>query len=289
MALAGGHHFTFKLASGRTLSYVVYGASVQRGGGRPVLVFLHSVPSSAAEAAPLHDAAAAAGVTVLAPDRAGIGGSSPDPALSLASAAADLRELLDKLGLGPVAVAGKSGGAPYAVAAAALLGPTLVSQLHLVAPWGPLEDKKLFADFPNGHDRMTISWLHWPLKLGRPLAGAMQGAMKSMAQDTPDKLEAEAGNDLGPSDKGAYKQGLTGVFADYLVIAGRWTGVDMGAIKCKTVIWQGADDKNVPLSHAQWYETHVPGATLRLLEGEGNVTIPARRGKDIMEAVLAGL
>lgn len=146
------------LPDGRKLAYLCFGAPLKAA--RTVLLFLHGVPSSASEAAPLHQQAAAEGVALLAVDRPGMGGSSAPLAgtrLSLQSFAADLGSLLDGLHLGPVAVAGESGGGPYAAAAAALLGPTRVDQLHLIAALGPLAgDGALSVATLAGFDRWSI-------------------------------------------------------------------------------------------------------------------------------------
>lgn len=147
-----------KLPDGRQLAYLCFGAPLK--GAQKVLLFLHGVPSSASEAAPLHERAAAAGVALLAVDRPGLGGSSaalPGAPLSLQSFAADLGSLLEGLQLGPVALAGESGGGPYAAAAAALLGPSRVDQLHLIAALGPLAGEgALGLEKMNGFDRWSI-------------------------------------------------------------------------------------------------------------------------------------
>jgi len=55
---------------------------------------------------------------------------------------------------------------------------------------------------------------------------------------------------------------------------------------CRTMIWQGAEDKSVPVSHAQWWSRKIPGAKLTVLEGEGHVTVLLRFSKVILDAAL---
>lgn len=57
-------------------------------------------------------------------------------------------------------------------------------------------------------------------------------------------------------------------------------------LPCRTVIWHGDADGCVPPCHAEWYAKHIPGAELRLLQGEGHLTISARRGGEITAEVL---
>ena len=162
--------------TGRRLSYLVYGQQdLQKA--KAVLLFLHGVPASACEAATLDRAAAEAGMAVVSVDRPGVGESSPHTVHSLASFAVDLGSLLDALGLQGVALAGESGGGPYAAAAAALLGPTKVSQLHLVSAVGPL-DGVLLDTLPKGMDRTTINLLRWRM---RALAWPLHRLVKYMA------------------------------------------------------------------------------------------------------------
>ncbi len=147
-----------KLPDGRQLAYLCFGAPLK--GAKRVLLFLHGVPSSASEAAPLHEQAAADDITLLAVDRPGLGGSTAPLAgtrLSLQSFAADLGSILDGLQLGSVAVAGESGGGPYAAAAAALLGPARIDQLHLIAALGPVAGEGApSVSTLSGFDRWSI-------------------------------------------------------------------------------------------------------------------------------------
>lgn len=287
--------------TGRRLSYLVYGQQdLQKA--KAVLLFLHGVPASACEAATLDRAAAEAGMAVVSVDRPGVGESSPHTVHSLASFAVDLGSLLDALGLQGVALAGESGGRPYAAAAAALLGPTKVSQLHLVSAVGPL-DGVLLDTLPKGMDRTTINLLRWRMRV---LAWPLHRLVKYMADHKPEVVIREAGNDMGPADRqvlesspqmgqmmvemvrGAYRQGVGAVLDEYDVLRLPWAGVDLGKIQCKTTVWHGTLDCCVPSSHGEWYAQAIQGSTLKLVEGEGHTTISVRRGREIIAAVLEG-
>src|SRR4051794_13654983 len=83
------------LDDGRRLAYRWFGADPDGDG--LVVVHNHGGLSSALDAAPAHEPAAAAGIRVLAPDRPGVGMSDRKPGHGVADWAHDVRQLLDSL------------------------------------------------------------------------------------------------------------------------------------------------------------------------------------------------
>lgn len=114
------------LPDGRSLAYACLGAPL--ASARLACVYYHGVPACLVEAEPLAAAGAPLGVALVAFDRCGMGGSSPNPAMSLASVAEDVAQLMDRLGLQAAVQVGESGGAPYA-AAFAVLHPERTQQV----------------------------------------------------------------------------------------------------------------------------------------------------------------
>src|SRR3954469_6493893 len=108
---------------GRTLHVVEDGDF----GGLPVIV--HGGTPGGAE--PLHrpwvEDARGRGIRLIAYDRPGYGPSTPQPGRSVADAAADVAATADALGLDRFATWGASGGAPHALAMAALLPDRVVA------------------------------------------------------------------------------------------------------------------------------------------------------------------
>ena len=102
------------LRDGRTMEY----ADLGDPSGTP-LVYLLGTPSTGGQAAVVEDVARRHHVRMLAPSRPGYGAST-FVAPGLAVVAGDVHELIEKLGLAPVAVLGVSGGGPYALALAAI-------------------------------------------------------------------------------------------------------------------------------------------------------------------------
>jgi pimeloyl-ACP methyl ester carboxylesterase len=130
------------LPDGRLLAYAVMGDRA----GWPVLV-LHGTPGSSRQLAGLDRAARDHGLALIAPDRAGYGGSAYDPSRTIASGARDLGELIRHAGLGGCAVVGLSGGGPTALACGVVLADqaAAVATVGGVAPLVP-RDPRLPAD-----------------------------------------------------------------------------------------------------------------------------------------------
>src|SRR5215204_2857406 len=126
----GDTHFV-TLPDGRQVAYADHGDPAA-----PPVLFCHGTPDCRLVDPAMVGLAGRLGFRLLVPDRPGFGQSDPKPGRSLLDWAADAAGLLDALDLGPFAVAGASGGGPYAVACGVALGDR-VSRVALVAPAEP--------------------------------------------------------------------------------------------------------------------------------------------------------
>ncbi|WP_448628307.1 alpha/beta fold hydrolase [Geodermatophilus sp. URMC 64] len=119
---------TISLRDGRTLAYAEWGDP----SGRPVLG-CHGSPSSRLErhVEDVEDYRRW-GVRLIVPDRPGFGRSDPQPGRRVLDWPADVRELLDDLGVDRFAVLSLSGGAAYALACAHEFG----DRVHAVGVLG---------------------------------------------------------------------------------------------------------------------------------------------------------
>src|SRR5690606_28847831 len=120
------------LRDGRALHFMEFG----RPDGVPAFGF-HGTPGSRFMFRLADPAASRLGLRLIAPERPGFGLSSFQKRRKLSDWASDMRELADALGIDRFAVAGVSGGGPYAAACAALM-PERVLAAALVSPMGPV-------------------------------------------------------------------------------------------------------------------------------------------------------
>ena len=107
---------TIALSDGRTLAFADRGPA----DGAP-LIFHHGTPGSRAGHHPDPGVYDDAGVRVVTYDRAGYGLSDRLEGRDVVAVAADISALADELGFERFAAMGVSGGAPHALACAALL------------------------------------------------------------------------------------------------------------------------------------------------------------------------
>ncbi|MFF0148154.1 alpha/beta fold hydrolase [Amycolatopsis sulphurea] len=104
----------FRLADGREVAWGEFGDPTS-----PVVFWLHGLGNCRVSGKGMHALASDAGVRIIAPDRPGIGLSSPQPGRRILDYPADLTALADHFGLEQYQVLGISGGGPFALACAA--------------------------------------------------------------------------------------------------------------------------------------------------------------------------
>lgn len=265
-----------RLPDGRSLSYYDLGDPH----GRPVLL-LHGTPQAAIGWAFADGPARELGVRALAPDRPGIGRSSPQPGRALTGYPADLIALADALGLERFAVLGWSAGGPYALACGALI-PDRLTAVGCVAGACPLDWPGVLDDL-NANDRRIVQLSRRAPAVARAALAASALAARhgpwlttrwSRRQLSPsERAEAERNRDV-LADLGwfldAFRQGTAGVAEDYRVYSDPW-GIDLSDVRTRTLLWNGDDDSLVPLRHAQLLAERIPGATLEVVHGAGHL------------------
>ena len=290
---------TLGTPAGRQLDVLVTGPD----GGLPLL-FHTGTPGGLVPCRWVAEAAAAYGLRTVMYARPGYAGSTPQPGRRVADCAADVTAILDRLDAVAFIALGWSGGGPHALATAALTGGRCraVASLAGVAPRGAAGLDWLADMGPENIEEFTAAEAG-PEALGPLLAGAAAG----LATVTGGELVDAMGGLLSAADQRA----LTGEFADYLAASFRaalstgvagWRdddlafasdwgfgGEDLAGVP--TAIWQGGQDRMVPLAHGAWLGAQVPGASIHLLPGEGHLTlITALIGQVLAElASLAGL
>jgi len=254
------------LADGRTLRVHDTG-----GPGHPgalTLLWHHGSPQTGALLEPLIAAAGSRDIRLVSYGRPGYGGSSPDPGRSVASAAADVRELADALGIDRFAVMGASGGGPHALACAALL-PGRVTGVVCLAGLAPFaDDIDWWAGMASdGGLRAAIS--------GR---GARADIAASETFDpqvfTPEDWAALAGTwrSLGADAQLAGDAGPDGLIDDDVAFVSPW-GVDPGRIDAPVLLVQGGQDRVVPPAHAERLSRTISTAEIWLRPRDGHISV----------------
>ncbi|MFF3867622.1 alpha/beta fold hydrolase [Micromonospora sp. NPDC001898] len=253
-------------------------------GGNRVVVFCHSAPGAGAFD-PDPAVTRAAGVTLLAVDRPGYGGSDPATGWADVPAAADdLAEVLDQRGLGPVPVVGWSGGGRVALALAARR-PELVSRLAVLAT--PAPDEEVPWVDPGQRDMMAtlrgqpvdqvrarldaglagmVPADPWDARAYRMLLGA--GPADQPALDAPG-----AARRIGDMLAEAFAQGARGMVDDIAGYVLRPWGFTPDQVRAATLLLYGADDGLAGPEHGRWWRDALPDARLEVVPDAGHLLV----------------
>lgn len=219
---------TMGLPDGRTLAYTNYGQPE----GEP-LIFHHGIPGSCLLGSLLDTAAREAGVCVIVPSRPGYGASDPHET-TLATWAADCEALADHLSIGSFAVAGFSGGGPFALAVAER--SERVTAVGLVGSLVPDSDGGLLETLARVPPALGLTFraTNWMARVRGPAFVLGLFTTESVATET----ERTVHRDLLTALSGR----PTGAVREWQLFAGEWS---LPAPDVPTHAWHGVVDENV--------------------------------------------
>ena len=255
-----------QLKDGRLLR--VYDTGVEEAADAPTVLWHHGSPQTGAPLEPLLSAAAARGIRLLSYGRPSYGGSSPHRGRNVASAGADVAQIIDALGVARFAVMGASGGGPHALACAAFL-PDRVTGVVCLAGLAPFTE--------------SFDWY-----AGMVAAGGLRAA--SAGREARERYAVSAEFDVNsftPADwaalNGAWASlgadsvqagaaGPNGLIDDDLAFVAPW-GFDVAQIDAPVLLVQGGQDRVVPPTHGDWLMRNCRTSELWLRPRDGHISI----------------
>lgn len=100
--------------------------------------------------------------------------------------------------------------------------------------------------------------------------------------------DKNTGDDIVRSMQEAMRVSCDGWVDDDLAFTRPW-GFDLGEIMVPVFLYQGSEDKMVPLAHGKWLAGHLPEDKVeaRLLEGEGHISIFSAYVDEMLDKLLA--
>ena len=218
---------------------------------------------------------------------------------SVADCAADVVAIADALGVGRFLVVGWSGGGPHALACAALLPDRVISAATVVGA-APHDAEGL--DWSSGMGDENIEELGLAERGADALRPWLERQAEEIRTSTPDDLLRILGDLVSEPDRAALtgdyaeqshasllasiSKGVFGWLDDDLAFVRPW-GFDLDSISVPVSIWQGREDRFVPITHGEWLAEHVPGARSHLLENEGHISLSRHRYGDVLDELLA--
>lgn len=278
-----------RLDDGRTLAYAESGDP----GGQPVFAF-HGLPGSRLQQHPDSGIAAARGIRVIHLDRPGFGRSTPQPGRTLASWATDVAAVADHLRIEHFAVFGVSGGGPFGLACASLLGEriTRAAIVSSVGPPGSMREGRMIA-FVRIAFFLAV---HAPWAMKLPL-----GVLSSVARASPARAVGLGGSRLTPADTRllarpdiramlgrdiaeSFRQGVDATICDLKLEVRPWN-LPLAAVRAPVALWHGEADRMIPPSATLALAAAIPNSEVHLLPGEGHFLVFDRWG-EILDRLL---
>jgi pimeloyl-ACP methyl ester carboxylesterase len=236
-----------------------------------VVFWHHGTPNVGRPPEPLFPASERLGIRWISYDRPGYGPSTPRPGRDVASAAGDASAVADALGVNRFAVIGHSGGAPHALACAALL-PDRVLAAVVGAGLAPYEAEGLdwFDGMAPGAETSLRAALQGREAKERYEASAGEGDIGFIPADFT-ALQGEW-SWFGPIVNAAMANGPGGLVDDDLAYVAPW-GFDLADVRAPALVIHGGSDRAVPASHGRWVAERLPNAELWLRPEDGHISV----------------
>lgn len=280
-----------RMPDGRRLAYAEYGDPV----GTPVF-FFHGYPGSRLEGALGDGPARTRHVRIIAADRPGFGLSDAQPGRKILDWPRDVVQLADALGIERFAVAGISGGGPYAAACAYAI-PERLTAAAIISGVGPFEapgategmsrqNRVLFAlsrraPWLSGIPLFVMAQVirRWPDRALTQMTKAMPDADRKVLSDpaVAGAFKADA--------REAFRRGIRGAVQEGTLYARPW-GFSLEAIRIPVHLWQGGVDRNVPPVMGRYQAQAIPDCVATFYDDEGHMLGITHLG-EILAAITA--
>jgi pimeloyl-ACP methyl ester carboxylesterase len=271
---------TFKSKDAHTIAYGDYGSA-----DGLALVFLHGSPGSRFEAAD-HDALARdLGLRLIAPERAGMGRSDPNPGQTMLQGAQNVLDLLDHLNITQFSVAGYSGGAGHLYALRHLAPDRIIAAAD-IAGFAPV------ADHPEVRRHLAVLDAIF-MTIGRlaPIIFNLTFGLlvRAVRDPNPQRLARFMRSSLSGADTGwlaqqgnlahlhadvseACRGGAEGPAQDAALLYGRW-GFTLDDLPNGLLIYAADQDRFAPTAFAHWKASQMPSSYCTIFDGVGHFGI----------------
>jgi pimeloyl-ACP methyl ester carboxylesterase len=281
------------LRDGRTLH--VYDQGDPDGN---VVVLHHGTPGSGLLYPPDIELGRDRGLRLISYDRAGYGGSTPNPGRLVVDVVADIEDALDSLEIERYASLGGSGGCPHSFACGARSERCLAA--GAIASPTPYPAEGL--DWMAGMGAQNIDEFGFALEGPEKLEPYLEHEADEFRKASPEQIKDVMASVLPPVDAAvltgeradhvkrdfgrAIAHGIAGWRDDDIAFTRPW-GFELSEIRVPTLLWQGVQDKMVPVAHARWLVDRIPGLESHISEEDGHLSISVGRLGEIFDWLAA--
>lgn len=281
------------LRDGRTLH--VYDLGDPEG---KVVVEHHGTPGSGLMYPPDAELARERGLRVVRYDRAGYGGSTPNPGRSVVDVVADVEDVLDALAVERYVSLGGSGGCPHSLACGARSERCLAAATIAAPTPYPADGLDWLAGMGEGN----IDEFNAAFEGSQTLEPFLEHEAAEMRAATPEQMKDVMASVLPPVDAAvltgdraehwkrssdrSLAQGVAGWRDDDLAFVRPW-GFELSEIRVPTLLWQGAQDLMVPVAHGRWLAERIPGVEAHISDEDGHLSIAVGRLGEIYDWLAA--
>jgi pimeloyl-ACP methyl ester carboxylesterase len=281
------------LRDGRTLH--VYDLGDPEG---KVVVEHHGTPGSGLMYPPDAELARERGLRVVRYDRAGYGGSTPNPGRSVVDVVADVEDVLDALAVERYVSLGGSGGCPHSLACGARSERCLAAATIAAPTPYPADGLDWLAGMGEGN----IDEFNAAFEGPQTLEPFLEHEAAEMRAATPEQMKDVMASVLPPVDAAvltgdraehwkrssdrSLAQGVAGWRDDDLAFVRPW-GFELSEIRVPTLLWQGAQDLMVPVAHGRWLAERIPGVEAHISDEDGHLSIAVGRLGEIYDWLAA--
>lgn len=260
-----------KAPDGRKLSVESLGAPW----GKPVFLF-HGTPGVSTGPRPRGIVLHRLGIRLISYNRPGYRGSDRKLQRSVADAAEDVAAIADYFEIDRFSVVGRSGGAPHALACAAILNQR-VSCGATLSSLAPCDAAGL--DWSAGMTEFNVkAYRNARADLVTLIATLNEQA--GQVRGNPEGLLEQLWPELGSDDRDvigdialrriiaevhaeALRETADGWIDDVVALSRPW-GFDLSDIIVRVKLWHGSNDVFSPVSHAYWLSQQIPHAVLSI-------------------------
>jgi len=270
-------------------------------GDGPAILFHHGTPGPGVAMPAWTRDADERGVRLIGYSRPGYAHSTPDPGRTMVEAGSDAAAIMDALGVERFLTWGVSGGAPHALACAAVL-PDRVAAVASVAGVAPFRARGLnYFDGMGDENLIEFGLAMAGREQLEPFCSAAAEQMLTMGADglldamaslvsPPDRavLTGELAATMAAEMPTVFASGVQGWIDDDFAFLAPF-GFELSAIACPVLIVHGRQDRFVPVAHGEWLAREIPGAEAWISADEGHLTLSARGIPAVHEWLLARL